>query len=333
MKAMLLHDARPADHDSLVESDVATPKPGHGSLLVRVRACGVCRTDLHIVEGELPLHRRPLIPGHEIVGTVAQTGAGATRFAVGQRIGVAWLHRACATCGFCAAGRENLCEAADFTGWTVDGGYAEYVTVPESFAYAIPDRFSDEQAAPLLCAGIIGYRALKLTGIGPGQRLGLYGFGGSAHLALQIARYWNCEPFVVTRSEKGRALARQLGAAWAGGPDDPPPERFDAAVVFAPAGPIVAQALSSLAKGGTVVLAGIYMTTIPPLDYAAHLYHEKTLRSAANATRRDGEELLEAAAEVPVRTVTTAYPLHEANRALLDLKTGRLRGAAVLTVA
>ena len=332
MKAMLLCEPKPVDQRPLVLDEVADPAPGHHEILVHVNVCGVCRTDLHEVEGELPTRQRTVIPGHQVVGTVAALGDGATRFQIGDRVGLAWLHDTCGTCGFCARDAENLCESANFTGWTVHGGYAEYTTIPESFAYRIPNGFADEQAAPLLCAGIIGYRALRVSGIKPGERLGLYGFGASAHIAIQIARHWGCEAYVFTRSETNRELARNLGAAWVGGSGDEPPAKVHASIIFAPAGPLVRDSLEVLEKGGTVALAGIYMTPIPPLDYIKHLYDEKAVRSVANATRRDGQELLDLAAKIPIHTATRTFALSEANEALLALKASKITGAAVLRV-
>jgi len=333
MKAILLHTPMPIEQRPLVCADVPDPVPGQGEIMVRVAVCGVCHTDLHEVEGELPVRCSPVIPGHQVVGAVSGLGPGATGFQVGDRVGVAWLHDACGTCEFCARGSENLCNNARFTGWSVNGGYAESVTVPGAFAYRIPEGFPDVQAAPLLCAGIVGYRALRISGIQPGQRLGLYGFGASAHIAIQVARYWECAVYVVTRSATNRDLARKLGAVWAGGAGERPPEKMHATVIFAPAGPLVPEALEHLEKGGRLALAGIYMTAVPPLDYTVHLYHEKTVQSVANATRRDGRELLELAGRIPIRTTTQAFPLERAGDALLALKTGKVKGAAVLLVA
>ncbi|UCE58674.1 MAG: zinc-dependent alcohol dehydrogenase family protein [Phycisphaerales bacterium] len=332
MKAMVLHNPMAVDRRPLAPEAIDVPRPGPGEILVRVNMCGVCRTDLHVVEGELPVLRSPLIPGHQVAGTVAERGSAARRFTVGDRVGVAWLHDTCGACEFCLGDvdRENLCTAARFTGYSADGGYAEYATVPEAFAYRLPDGFSDQQAAPLLCAGIIGYRALRVSGIKVGQRLGLYGFGASAHIAIQVARHWGCEVYVFTRNEANRRLAAELGAAWTGGSNHPPPAKMHASLIFAPAGPLILDALDVLEKGGTVALAGIYMSTVPQMDYTRHLYDEKVLRSVANATRRDGEGLLAVAAEIPIRTETQVFPLYEANEALLALKTGGISGAAVL---
>jgi len=332
MKAMRLHQPEPVERSPLRLEEVPDPPLSAGQIAIRVHVCGVCRTDLHIAEGELDPHRMPIIPGHQVVGTVIDRAPGADRFAIGDRVGIAWLHRACGACDFCIQGpdRENLCRNAAFTGWTVDGGYAEIARAPEAFAYPIPDVFSDEEVAPLLCAGIIGYRALRITGIRPGQRLGLYGFGASAHIAIQIATHWGCEVRVFTRSPDSRALAHRLGAAWTGTSQDDAPAKLDAAIMFAPAGQLVLHALESLEKGGTLALAGIYMSPIPELDYLRHLYDEKVIRSVANATRADGDALLETAARIPVRTITHKFPLVNANEALVSLKSSTLSGAIVL---
>ncbi len=329
---MVLRRAAPAEADPLEAADVAEPQPGPGEVRIRVRACGVCRTDLHTVEGEIHPPRLPVIPGHQIVGVVDAVGPGVTRFREGDRAGVPWLHATCGTCDFCARGAENLCEAGRFTGFSVDGGYAEATVARADFTYPLPPSVPDAQAAPLLCAGVIGYRALRLSEIRPGGRLGLYGFGNSAHIAIQVARHWGCEVFVMTRGEAHRALARELGAAWVGGAAEAPPAPLDSAVIFAPAGPLVLDALRALRKGGTLALAGIYMTPIPSIDYGVLLYHEKTVRSVANSTRRDAEELLQLAAAIPIRTEVQPFPLAEANRALQLLKQDRIRGAAVLEV-
>jgi propanol-preferring alcohol dehydrogenase len=299
-------------------------------VLVRVHACGVCRTDLHVVEGELPLRKSPLIPGHQVTGVVERAG-GESAFRQGDRVGLAWLHRTDGACEYCREGRENLCDRADFTGWTVNGGYAEYVVADESFLYRLPDGFGDLHAAPLLCAGIIGYRSLRLSGIAPGGRLGLYGFGGAAHVAIQVARHWGVEVYAITRHERHRRLALDLGAVWAGGAEEQPPAQLHAAIVFAPAGELVIAALRALRKGGTVALGGIHMSPIPPIDYAL-LYHERVVRSVANNTRRDGEEFLQIASEIPIRTEVQVFPLKEANQALNALKNDAIRGAAVLEV-
>jgi len=294
-----------------------------------VKACGLCHTDLHIVEGELPAPRLPVIPGHQIVGVVEARGEGASRFREGDRVGVPWLHDACGACEYCARGRENLCEFARFTGLHVNGGYAEFTVVSQDFAYPVPVSFSDEAAAPLLCAGIIGYRALRLSEIRPGETLGLYGFGASAHIAIQVARHWKCEVYVFTRSKEHRQLARELGAAWTGRAEEDPPARIHSAVIFAPAGPLVPEALRVLRKGGVIALAGIYMSPIPSLEYSS-IYHERTLRSVANSTRQDAHEILRLAGEIPIRTEIETFALEEANEALLRLKESRIRGAGVL---
>jgi len=332
MKAMVLERFGEAASAPLRERNLPVPRPERGEILVRVRCCGVCHTDLHTVEGELPGVSLPRIPGHEAVGFVEAMGEGASRFAPGERVGVAWLHEACGTCGFCLSGRENLCTRARFTGYQADGGYAEFMRVPERFAYRLPRDIPDEEAAPMLCSGIIGYRALRRSGIRPGQVLGLYGFGASAHMAIQIARHWGCTVYVFSRGEGHLAHARTLGAAWAGKAGENPPSKLDAAVIFAPAGGLVPEALKALEKGGTVATAGITMTPIPEMEYDDCLYHEKTLTSVANATRKDGEELLRLAAEIPLRPTVRVFPLRDANKALQSLKAGEITGAAVLHV-
>lgn len=308
------------------------PAPGPGEIRVRVTLCGVCRTDLHVVEGDLPRMRDAVVPGHEIVGVVEALGEGVRGWAPGERIGVAWLQGTCGACRFCGDGRENLCAHGRFTGYAIDGGYAEFALVRADWAYRIPAAFADAEAAPLLCAGIIGYRALRVSGVRPGQRLGLYGFGGSAHIAIQIARHRGCEVFVCTRDEKHRELARRLGAAWVGASDEPPPAKLDAAVLFAPAGTIVPCALEALEWGGTLAVAGIHLSAIPPLDYERHLFHEKTLRSVTANTRQDGLDLLREAAAIPIRTVTQSFPLESANEALAALRDDRLDAAAAVLV-
>lgn len=332
MKALILRKFAPAEENPLELVELPLPEAGDEQVLIGVRVCGVCHTDLHTVEGELPEVVLPRIPGHQIVGVVEKAGEKARRFRVGDRVGVAWLHSACGECKFCLSGKENLCQAALFTGYHIDGGYAEYAVAPEKFVFPIPEGFSDEAAAPLLCAGIIGFRALRLSGIRPGERLGLFGFGASAHVAIQVARYWGCEVYVFSRSEVHRSLARQLGASWTGTAKERPPSKIDAGIIFAPAGEIVLDALEFLERGGTVVTAGIYMTPIPEMDYAKHLYHEKVLRSVANATREDGEELLRLAAEIPIRTITQAFRLEEANLALKLLKGGKIKAATILKI-
>jgi propanol-preferring alcohol dehydrogenase len=296
---------------------------------MRVSACGVCRTDLHVVEGELPQRKSPVIPGHQVVGVVDKLGEAVSRLNVGDRVGIPWLHRTCGTCEYCRAGKENLCDNASFTGYVVDGGYAEYAVAPEGFVYPIPDGFPYQQAAPLLCAGIIGFRALRLSGIQPGGRLGFYGFGAAAHVATQVARHWNIEVFAATRDERHQRLAREMGAVWTGGTVAEPPVKLDSAIVFAPAGEIVPAALKALKKGGTLALAGIHMSPTPPLEYSL-LYHERVIRSVANNTRQDGKDFLCLAAQIPIRTEVEIFPLPEANQALNKLKNDAVRGAAVL---
>ncbi len=331
MKAFVLRSPAPVDESPLVESDLPLPEPGEDEVRVRVRACGICRTDLHVVEGELAPRRSPVIPGHQIVGTVEARGDRARRFELGARVGIAWLHRTCGDCEYCRSGRENLCDDPLFTGWSADGGYAEAVIAPEAFAYPIPDGFGDLEAAPLLCAGIIGFRSLRLSGISKGDRLGLVGFGAAAHVAIQVARHWGAQVYAVTREPRHRELARSLGAVWTGGATDEPPERLDASILFAPAGELVAPALRALKKGGVLVLGGIHMSPIPPLDYAL-LYGERVVRSVANNTRQDGEYFLRVAAEIPIRTEIQVFALGQANQALQALKHDRVRGAAVLKI-
>lgn len=313
----------------LAEREVPEPSPGPGEVLLRVRACGVCRTDLHIVDGELMEPKLPLVPGHQIVGEMLAAGDGAGRFALGARVGVPWLGWTCGECRYCRSGRENLCERARFTGYDVDGGYAELAAAHERYCFPLPPGEDDSQLAPLLCAGLIGYRSLRFCG--DAERLGLYGFGASAHIVCQVARHQGRRVFAITRGdERTRAFARELGAEWAG-PADEVPEQLDAAIVFAPAGELVVAALRALAPGGAVVCAGIHMSDIPSFPYA-DLWRERQIRSVANLTRVDGEELLALAPEVPIRTRVTEYPLAQANEALEDLRQGRVEGAAVLVV-
>jgi propanol-preferring alcohol dehydrogenase len=329
MRAMLLRAAAPIEACPLAEVDRPVPEPGPGQILVRVAACGICRTDLHLVEGDLPLVRSPVVPGHQVVGRVERAGPGVRVPRSGERVGIAWLRHACGVCAFCLSGRENLCERAEFTGYHADGGYAEWVVAAAEFVYRIPETFGDVEAAPLLCAGIIGYRALTLTGVAPGGRLALYGFGSSAHITLQVARARGLEVYVGTRGVANRELARALGAAWAGAPAEPLPAPADGAIIFAPAGDLVPIALRQLAPGGTLTLAGIHMSTIPALPYA-DLSRERTLRSVANSTREDGRGLLQEAAAIPLRPAVTTFGLGEANRALARLKQGGLTGSGVL---
>lgn len=333
MKAMILNRPRPMEEEPLVMAEVDDPVPGPRQVRIRVSACGICHTDLHVVEGELTPKKLPVIPGHQVVGTVDKLGKQVTRFSKGDRVGVAWLNWTCGECEFCRKGLENLCEKARFTGYDVDGGYAEYAAVHEDFAYRIPEGLPDVEAAPLLCAGIIGFRALRLSNVQKGERLGLYGFGASAHIVIQIARRWGCEVYVFTRGEEHRELARKLGAAWAGTAEDKPLAKLQSAIIFAPAGKLVLDALRVLEKGGTLALAGIYMTPVPQMDYHEHLYFEKTIRSVANSTRKDAEDLLRIAGEIPVNTEVQTFALGDANRALLLLKQGKIQGAGVLRVS
>jgi propanol-preferring alcohol dehydrogenase len=325
MRAMVL--SAPGRPLALTEREI--PAPGSGQVLLRIAVCAVCRTDLHVVDGELPHPRLPLVPGHEIVGRVAAVGAGVERFQVGERVGVPWLGWTCGDCRYCRSGRENLCDRARFTGYTLDGGYADYALADERFCFALPAGYDDVSAAPLLCAGLIGYRALRMAG--DAERIGLYGFGAAAHLIAQVARGEGRRVFAVTRpgDVAAQALARSLGAAWAGGAGEALPEELDAALLFAPVGALVPEALGAVAKGGTVVCAGIHMSDIPAFPYRL-LWQERVVRSVANLTRRDGEEFLALAARIPLRTATRPYPLEEANRALADLRSGALAGAAVL---
>jgi propanol-preferring alcohol dehydrogenase len=332
MKAMVLPEPALIETSPLQQRDVATPEPEEGEVRITVSCCAICRTDLHVIEGELPRQRMPVIPGHQVVGVVDRLGAGCARLSTGQRVGIAWLRHTCGICAYCTSGRENLCESPRFTGYHADGGYAEYAVVPEAFAYEIPDAFPDVQATPLLCAGIIGYRALKRSQLPPGGTLAIFGFGSSAHVVIQIAQHRGCRVYVVTRGEAHRHLALKMGAQWAGETTQGMPDRVDSAIIFAPAGTLVPAALQTLRKGGTLALAGIYMTEIPALDYEKHLFHEKNVRSVTANTREDGRELLVEAAEIPIRPHTTTYPLAEANRALQDLKADRISGTGVLVV-
>jgi propanol-preferring alcohol dehydrogenase len=331
MKACLLRTPAKIETNPLQFTEVEEPRPGPGEVRVRVHVCGVCRTDLHVVEGELPARKSPVIPGHQVIGLVEERGEGTKRFVKGARVGVAWLQKTDGTCEYCKRGQENLCDAPEFTGYSVNGGYAESVTAPESFVYAIPEGFPDEQAAPLLCAGIIGYRCLRMAQVGTGAKLGFYGFGAAAHVAIQVARYWGAEVYASTRDARHQQLALELGAKWAGGTLDTPPEKLDAAIVFAPAGEIVPAALKALHKGGRLILGGIHMSAIPSFGYDL-LYEERMIRSVANNTRQDGEELLKLAAQIPIRTRVQVYGLSEANQALNALKNDAIPGAAVLRI-
>lgn len=333
MRAMVLRDAggRPAEENPLSLAILPIPAPAEDEIRLRVLVCGVCHTDLHTVEGDLPLPRIPLVPGHQVVGTVDAVGEKAGRFQPGDRAGVPWLHASCRECYYCRSGRENLCDDIRFTGLHVDGGFAEYMVAPAHFAYPIPPGFPDAQAAPLLCAGIIGYRSLRLSEIKPGQRLGLYGFGASAHVTIQVARYWGCEVYVYTRSQEHRQHALELGAVWTGSAEDTPPALMHGSITFAPAGWIVPATLRHLRKGGVLAINAIHMTPIPEIQYDL-IYGERTVRSVANSTRQDAVELLQLAADIPIHTDIELYPLEEANSVLQRLKRSEIRGAAVLRV-
>jgi alcohol dehydrogenase, propanol-preferring len=334
MKASLLRSISAIERNPLELSEIPTPQPGENQVLIKVSTCAVCRTDLHVIEGELTRRILPIVPGHQVIGYVERTGERVTRFKPGDRAGVPWLHQTCGVCEFCRAAKENLCENACFTGWLVNGGYAEYIVAPADFVYPIPDAFGDIEAAPLLCAGIIGFRSLRvaeITGSSPGKRLGLFGFGAAAHVAIQVALHWGVEVYAFTRDERHRRLATDLGASWAGGSDDQPPHKMDSIIIFAPAGELVISALRILKKGGTIALGGIHLSQIPPLDYQL-LYHERCVRSVANNTRQDGLDFLRVAAEIPIKTQTQIFDLAEANAALNALKHDAVRGAAVLKI-
>ncbi len=332
MLGMLLRAQAPIASAPLTRSEVPRPEPGAGEVRVRVRACALCRTDLHVIEGDLAPRRMPIIPGHQIVGRIDALGPGAGRLRIGDRVGIAWLRSTCGACRFCVAGRENLCESSAYTGWTHDGGYAQYCCAPEAWVYPIPPAFDDAEATPLLCAGIIGYRALERSRVPRGGCLALYGFGSSAHITLQVARHRGCRVFVVTRDRAHRRLALELGAEWAGGGGETVPVKCDSAIVFAPAGELVAAALSTIDKGGTVALAGIYMSDVPAMAYEPHLFWEKTLQSVTANTRGDGRSLLAEAAAIPIRPHVQRYALADANRALQDLAGDHVQGTAVLMV-
>ncbi|MDK2865413.1 MAG: alcohol dehydrogenase, propanol-preferring [Thermotogota bacterium] len=329
MKAMVLHAPGPVESRPLSFEEIPIPSLDDDEVLIKIHACGVCHTDLHTVEGEIALPKLPVIPGHQIVGTIVKKGKKVNKRSVGQRVGVTWLNSSCGKCEYCKNGLENLCDNIRFTGLHANGGYAEYTAVKEDYTFLIPEGFGDLEAAPLLCAGIIGYRSLRLSQIKPGQRLGLYGFGASAHIAIQIAKYWKCEVYVFTRSEEHKKHALQLGARWVGNAQDEPPKKLDSAVIFAPAGWIVPYALKALKKGGTLAINAIHMSPIPQMEYRT-IYYEKTLRSVANLTRQDAEEFLDLVPRIPVKTDFEAFPLDAANDALLKLKKSLINGAAVL---
>jgi propanol-preferring alcohol dehydrogenase len=330
MRAMVVQQAAPIEASPLSLQEWPDPVPGEGEVRLRVICCALCRTDLHVIEGELPRQKMPVIPGHQVVGVVDALGPGCRRLQVGRRVGIAWLRHTCGHCEFCTTGRENLCASPLFTGYHADGGYAEYAVVPEDFAYEIPAVFDPVEASPLLCAGIIGYRSLKRSAIRAGGTLGLIGFGSSAHVVIQVARHRGCRVLVATRGEGHRALAREMGADWVGATAAEFPEPLDGAILFAPVGDLVPGALAALKRGGTLALAGIYMTQIPALDYETHLFYERDVRSVTANTRADGRELLAEAAAIPIRPRTTSYDLADANRALRDLKADRINGTGVL---
>jgi len=333
MKAMAIQVERaPIESEPLKLVELPDPEPTGREVRIRVSCCAICRTDLHVIEGELPPTCRPLVPGHQIVGVVDKLGLDCQQLRAGDRVGVAWLRYTCGSCIYCRRGQENLCEQQRFTGYHEHGGYAELAVVDERFAYKIPDQFSDIEAAPLLCAGIIGYRALQRSRVPAGGKLAIYGFGSSAHVVIQIALHRGCEVYVVTRGERHRELARQMGAAWVGERADQMPVKVDSAIIFAPAGELVPPALEKLQKGGTLALAGIYMSEVPSMNYERCLFYERDLRSVTANTREDGRRLLEEAAQIPIHPHTTTYPLEEANRALTDLKHDAINGTGVLVV-
>ena len=330
MKAMVLKEISPIEKEPLKMIDLPIPVPGPGEILVKISVCGVCHTELDEIEGRIQ-PKFSIVLGHEIVGRVERMGSEAKKFNLGDRVGVAWIHSACGKCRFCEEGNENLCSEFQGTGCHAHGGYAQYTVVSEDFAYSIPERFSDSEAAPLLCAGAIGYRDLKLSGIKKGQTLGLFGFGASAHIVIQVAKYWGCEVFVFTRSEEHRELAKRLGASWAGGPEDQPPKKLNCAIDFTPVGETVPNALKVLEKGGRLVLAVIRKrNSIPPLDYAQLLWDEKEVKSVANITRKDAQEFLPLASQIPIIPEVQEFKLEEANKVLILLKQGKIQGAGVL---
>ena len=327
MRAAILYNQQPIENSPLKIEEIAIPQINENEVLIKINACGICHTDLHIIEGELPPVKMPIIPGHQIVGVVEKIGTKVTKFKVGDKIGVPWLYSTCGKCEFCVRGKENLCNNAKFTGYHVNGGFTEYAKVSEDFAYHLPENLPDLNIAPLLCGGVIGYRALKLSEIKHGERLGLYGFGASAHIVIQIALYWNCEVYVFTRSQAHRDLASKLGAVWTGRAEDNPPKKMHSSIIFAPAGYLVKEALRVLEKGGTISLAGIYMTPIPEIDYSL-IYQERKITSVANSTREDVIELLELAGKIPLKTEIQVFPLEEVNRALQLLKRSEIKGGA-----
>jgi propanol-preferring alcohol dehydrogenase len=332
MRAMVLQQSGPIENSPLRVRELAEPVPLDGEVRIRVSCCAICRTDLHIIEGDLATAKRPVVLGHQVVGIVDRLGTGSTRWRIGQRIGIAWLRHTCGRCRFCAAGRENLCPYSQYSGYHADGGYAEFATVPEDFAYGIPDAFDDVHAAPLLCAGIIGYRAMRRSGLSDGEKLAIFGFGSSAHVVLQIARRRGCEVYVVSRGAAHRQLAMELGAAWAGDDATKMPHKPQSAIVFAPAGEVVPPALACLDRGGAVALAGIHMSPIPQIDYDTHLFQERDIHPVTANTREDGRDLLRESADAAVMPHIRTYPLERANEALADLKHGRINGTGVLVI-
>lgn len=330
MKAWRLHKPALVEQKPLRLEEIPDPSMTPGDILLRVHACGLCHTDIHVIEADLSLSVLPLTPGHQIVGVVGKV-EGLSEFKVGDRVGIPWLHATCGTCEYCRDGKENLCDNARFTGYHADGGYAEYAKINSGFAYHLPEGFPDMQAAPLLCAGVIGYRALRLSDVKPGGRIGLYGFGASAHLGIQILRHRECEVYVVTRSRHHRELAEELGAVWTGSAEEKMPHALDSAVIFAPAGQLVPAALRAVKKGGTVALAGIHMSPVPEMEFSL-LYEERTLRSVANSTRADVRELLKIAVEVPIRVEVEEFPFTALNEAMLKLKRSEIRGSGVVTI-
>jgi propanol-preferring alcohol dehydrogenase len=329
---MILTHPAPIDSAPLAMNQLPDPQPKPGEIRVKVHVCALCRTDLHVIEGDLPPLTPHICPGHQIVGHVDLLGPDTKRFKIGDRVGIAWLRWTCGKCRYCLRGNENLCPYARFTGYQDNGGYADYAVVNENYAYALPPNIDDVAVSPLLCAGIIGFRALKQARVKPGCRLGLYGFGSSAHIAIQVARHWKCTVYVMTRDAKHQALARELGADWVSNADGRPPDKLDSAILFAPVGTLVLPALEALDMGGTLAIAGIYSTDIPQLNYQKHLFHEKTLCSVTANTRNDGEELLKVAAEIPLRPQTTLFPLADANAALQQLKHDAISGSGVLVI-
>lgn len=331
MKAMVLNKCAGLEERPLEFMDVSLPEPGDHDVLLKVNVCGMCHTDLHVIEGELGAPKLPLIPGHQVVGRVERIGAKVSKFRLGERVGVPWLYSTCGECRFCRSGRENLCTSALFTGYTADGGYCEYMKIHEDFLYSLPGDLSDEEIAPLLCAGVIGFRAFKLAELREGEKLGLFGFGASAHIVAQIANHKKIRVFAFSRNSEHRKHAIELGAEWTGTAEENPPENLDGAIIFAPAGELVPLALRKLDRGGRLILAGIHMSPIPEMDYSL-LYYERSVKSAANTGREDVKEFLKIAMEIPVKTTVEVFPLIEANRALLRLKHGQIKGAGVLKV-